>query len=84
MKTTITIRERIAVRAYFAWLDGSIAGHEADWIASEAIEIAYAERRAAAAKKAADTRRAKAASKAPAEMLVATKRKTAGRRPTAH
>ena len=84
MKKTIDIREKIAVRAYYAWINGSIDGHEADWLAAEAIELAYAERRAASAKKAADTRRANAAIKAPAEMLVATKRKLAGRSPTAH
>ena len=72
MKTT-DIRERIAVRAYFAWLAGSTAGAGSDWLEAEAIEIAYAERRAAAAAKAAATRRARA--KAPAEMLVAVKRR---------
>ena len=61
MKKTIDIREKIAVRAYFAWLAGSTAGAEADWLAAEAIERAYAERRAAAAKKAAETRKGRAA-----------------------
>ena len=84
MKKNITIRERIAVRAYFAWQNGSTAGADTDWIAAEQIEQAYAERRATAAQKAAATRRAKAATNVPAEMLVAAKRPAAGRRPTAH
>ena len=84
MKKTIDIREKIAVRAYFAWLNGSPGSAETHWLEAEAIEQAYAERRAAAAKKAAETRKAKASMKAPAEMLVAAKRKPAGRRPIAH
>ena len=84
MKTTTAIRERVAVRAYLAWLNGSTAGAEIDWHEAEQIEQAYAERRAAAARKAADTRRAKSAIKAPAEMLVAVKRLAGERRPIAH
>ena len=81
MKKTTDIRERIAVHAYYAWLAGSTAGADADWLAAEAIEIAYAERRVASAVKAAATRRAK--TKAPAEMLVAAKGRPTVR-PTAH
>ena len=81
MKKTITIRERIAVRAYYAWLNGSPASAETNWLDAEAIENALAERRAAAAQKAAVTRSAK--TKLPAEMLVAATRRPAIR-PSAH
>lgn len=82
MKKTTTMRERIAVRAYFAWLAGSMAGAETDWLEAEAVEIVLAERRRAAATKAAASRRAKA--KAPAEMLVNLTRRPVICRPTAH
>ena len=82
MKKTTDIRVRIAVRAYFAWQNGSTASAEADWLAAEAIERAYTERRAAAAKKAATTRKAMAI--APAEMLVVAKSRPSIRRITAH
>ena len=82
MKKTTTIRERIALRAYFAWLNGSPASTDTNWLEAEAIETALAERRAAAAQKAAVTRSAK--TKVPAEMLVAVKSRSFGRRMTAH
>ena len=82
MKKTTTIREKIALRAYYAWLNGSPASAGANWLDAEAIETALAERRAAAATKAAATRRAK--TKVPAEMFVAVKSHSLGRRMTAH
>ena len=82
MKRSVDIRERIAVRAYYAWLAGSIAGAAADWLAAEAIETALTERRVAAAAKAAATGRTK--TKAPAEMLVATAKRRLPTRPSAH
>ena len=66
MKTTIIIRERIAVRAYFAWLkhyqagvvNAVLPGNDLGyWLAAERIELGLAERRAAAASKAAAARR---------------------------
>ena len=59
MRKTITIQDRIAVRAYFAWLNGSTRSAEANWLEAEQIEQAYAERRAASARKAAETRKAR-------------------------
>ena len=82
MKKTIDIREKIAVRAYYAWLNGSTATAETNWLKAEQIEQADAERRAAAARKAVETRKAKL-EKAPGEMLVAIKHRRAGNRPTA-
>ena len=65
MKKTTDIRERIAVRAYFVWLAGSTASAKTHWLEAEAIETAYAERRAAAATKGAATRLANAMLKPP-------------------
>ena len=84
MKKTTDIRERIAVRAYYAWLNGSTDTAETNWLAAEAIETAYAERRASSAKKAAETRKTKLTAKAPAEMLVAVKGRSVSQRLTAH
>ena len=81
MRTTNDIRERIAVRAYFAWQSSSTGSAETNWLQAEAIETELAERRAAAATKAAATRRAR--TEAPAEMLVAVKSRPTVR-PTAH
>ncbi len=93
MKTTTTIRERIAVRAYYAWQNGSTASADTNWLEAEAIELAYAERRAATARKAAETRKvnamlavpkgAKPALVAPI-LTIATTRRPSVRRAAAH
>ena len=83
MRKTVDINEKIAVRAYFAWQNGSIASAEANWLEAEAIEIALAERRATAATKAAEPRKANRIIKAPIAAL-ATKRRPAASLSTAH
>lgn len=57
MKPKYTLHERIAVRAYYLWLNGSTRGDAYDWHRAEGEEFARQDDRRIAARKSAATKR---------------------------